>query len=73
MHFFLLKFIQDHLRSVNYLISSNAGILRYGVKKIPTNHGLSQDLETGCPKLAIVKLLGIQIFKGDHNILKFQP
>ena len=29
--------------------------------------GFSQDLETGCPKLAIVKFWGIQIFKGDHN------
>ena len=36
-------------------------------------HGLSQDLETGCLKLAIIKLLGIQNFKGDHNILIFQP
>ena len=35
--------------------------------------GLSQDFETGCPKLAIVKSLGVQIFKGDHNILRFQP
>ena len=35
--------------------------------------GFSQDLETGCPKLAIVKLLGIQNFKGDHNIFRFQP
>ena len=34
---------------------------------------LSQDLETGCLKLAVVKLLGVQIFKGDHNILIFQP
>ena len=33
---------------------------------------LSQDLETGCPKLAIVKSLGVQIFKGDHDILRFQ-
>ena len=31
--------------------------------------GLSQDLETGCLKLAIVKCLGVQIFKGDHNIV----
>ena len=38
----------------------------------PINQGLSQDLETGCPKLAIVKILGVQIFKGDHNILRFQ-
>ena len=35
--------------------------------------GLSQILETGCLKLAIVKFLGIQNFKGDHNILIFQP
>ena len=34
---------------------------------------LSQDLETGCLKLAVVKFLGVQIFKGDDNILIFQP
>ena len=40
---------------------------------------LSQDLETGCLKLAVVKFFGVQIFKGDHkythistiNIYKF--
>ena len=37
------------------------------------HQGLSQDLETWCPKLAIVKFLGVQIFKGGNNILKFQP
>ena len=31
--------------------------------------GRSQDLETRCPKLAIVKFLGVQISKGYHNIL----
>ena len=35
--------------------------------------GLSQDLETGCLKLAIVKFLGVQNFKGDYSILIFQP
>ena len=30
---------------------------------------LSQDLETGCPKLAIVKFLAVLYFKGDHSIL----
>ena len=35
--------------------------------------GLSQYLESGCLKLAIVKSLGVQIFKGHHNILTFQP
>ena len=33
--------------------------------------GLRQDFKIGCPKLAIVKFLGVQIFKGDHNILRF--
>ena len=35
--------------------------------------GLSQDLDTGCLKLAIVRFLGIQIFRGYHNILRFKP
>ena len=30
--------------------------------------GLSQDLETGCPKLAIVQFWGVQFFKGDLNV-----
>ena len=34
--------------------------------------GLSQDLETVCPKLAIVIVVGVQFFKGDHNIIRFQ-
>ena len=34
--------------------------------------GLSQDLETGCLELAVEKYLGVQILKGDHNILIFQ-
>ena len=34
---------------------------------------LTQDLETGCLKLAFVKFWGVHIFKGDHNILIFQP
>ena len=33
-----------------------------------SSQGLSQDLETGCPKLADGKLLGILFFKVDHNI-----
>ena len=32
---------------------------------------LSQDLETGWLKLVVVKFLGVQILKGDHNILIF--
>ena len=36
------------------------------------NKCLSQDLETGCLKLAVGKVLGVQIFKGDPNILIFQ-
>ena len=33
----------------------------------------SLDLETGCLKLAVVQFVGVKIFKGDHNILIFQP
>ena len=35
--------------------------------------GLSQVLGTWYPKSAILKFLVVQIFKGDHNILRFQP
>ena len=35
--------------------------------------GLSQDLETGCPELAILTFLGVQFFKGDHNIHRLNP
>ena len=45
----------------------------YQTAKVSGNQGLCQDLETGCLKLAIVKFWGIQIFKGDQNILRFQP
>ena len=38
-----------------------------------SQHSLSQDLETGCLKLAVVTFLGVQMFKGAHNILLFQP
>ena len=34
--------------------------------------GLSQDFETGCLKLAVVKFWGVQIFKGDYNILMYK-
>ena len=34
---------------------------------------LSQDLETVSLKLAVVKFLGVQNFKGGLNILRFQP
>ena len=43
--------------SKNYLVSKSQA-------------GLSQDLETGWPQLAIVKTLGIQFFKETCNILR---
>ena len=45
----------------------------HGRVQCPLTHGLSQDLETKWPKLAIATFLGIQILKGDHNILIFLP
>ena len=32
-----------------------------------------QNFETGCPKLKIVKSLGVLLFKRDHSILRLQP
>ena len=56
-------------------ISQNIALLSRYFYKSPARcmQCLSQDLETGCLKLAVVKFLGVQIFKGDHNILIFQP
>ena len=42
-------------------------------RRTKVEKGLSQDLETGSPKLATVEYLGVEIFNGDHNILEFQP
>ena len=55
--------------------------IAFGRKVSPTysggfghyRQGLSQDSETGCLKLAIVKFWGVQIIKGGYNILRFQP
>ena len=46
-------------------------MLKYIVNN--ASQGLSQDLETGCPELAILKFWGVQFTKGDHNILRLQP
>ena len=43
------------------------------LKVTSLRQGLIQDLESGCLILAIVKFLDVQIFKEDHNILRFQP
>ena len=36
------------------------------------HQGLSQDLENGCQKLAIVNIVGILSLKGNNNILTFK-
>ena len=38
-----------------------------------SRQGLCQDLETGCQILPILKFMGVQIFKGNLNTLRFQP
>ena len=57
----------------NALIELKKGVNGLMLSLGSFRQGLSQDLETGCLKLAIKKLLGIQIFEGDHNTLRFQP
>ena len=34
---------------------------------------ISQDLESGCPKLTIVKYWDVLLFNGGYNILRLQP
>ena len=60
---------------VQFSVTSPAGLMKFFLNVEPWgfSQGLSQDLETGCPKLAIVKFLGVQVFKGNHNILRLQP
>ena len=67
-----------HMQNLSYtydefLISIRLGpSISSAICKNPSQF-LSQDLETGCLKLAVVKFWGVQIFKGDHNRLIFQP
>ena len=58
-----------------YLVEEREVCYAHGnTYKNADDQGLSQDLETGCPKLAIVKILGAEMCKDwDHNILRFQP
>ena len=57
----------------------DSGILRLlaaltnNLKHTGKNQHLSQNLETCCPKLAILKSIGVLFFRGDHNILRLQP
>ena len=50
----------------------NIKLISRGFQYVSAKQGLSQDLETGCLKLAISKFWGVQIFRGYHNILRFQ-
>ena len=61
-----------NLRLIHTKLRYSPGLADH-LKIYSTDQCLSQDLETGCLKLAVVKFLGVQIFKGDHNILIFQP
>ena len=57
---------------IKKLIPSHGG--KVMPQETPTlTQGLSQDHETGCPKLTIFKFLGVLFFKEDHNILRLQP
>ena len=78
---FFLSYIGNSLLT-KYRINGTIEILYSFIVPIPywtvafleiSIQSLSQDLETGCPKLPILKFWGVQIFKGDHNILRFQP
>ena len=60
--------INDHLRCAGDSKKAIVWISLALLGHKAASQGLSQELETGCLKLAIVKYLGVQIFKGNHNI-----
>ena len=41
--------------------------------RCPNQGPYIQDLETGCPELAMIKFWGVLIFKGDLNTFILQP
>ena len=53
---------------LSMIISSSHFCSNWVLEVYLLEQGLSQDLETGCLKLAIVKFGGVQNFKGAHNI-----
>ena len=54
---------------INYLVKIELTTMRTTTDC--GQQGLSQDLETGSPKLAIVKFWDILFFKGEHNTLSY--
>ena len=51
--------------------SKNNGKGAFGIG-LHRQQGPREDLETGCPKLAIVKFLGVLFFMGDYKKVTFQ-
>ena len=70
-----LELLQAQLEKATAELDTNTAIIEDMKAEMNKGkfQGISQDLETGCPKLAIVKLLGILFFKGDDSILQLQP
>ena len=65
-----------HLNLINILVFAidlHRELACNATPKMGPMQCLSQDLETGCLKLAVVTFLSVQILKGDHNMLIFQP
>ena len=62
-----MRFLEVTIR--NDISHCNQGILCLVKpnKDDSSAQGVSQDLQTGCPKLAIVKFWGVQILKGDYT------
>ena len=53
-----------------FLLYTYRSVKAISTQSRPELLGLSQDLETECPKLLLVNFLGVLSFKGDHNILR---
>ena len=74
----IIQLLNDKMHPYGFKLKISWSPLEYWMSKTfielhYRHQGLSQDFETGCLKLAIVKFWGVQTFRGYHNILRLQP
>ena len=69
----VIALLVQNLERLDETVKEEADGVHNTLGRTSYKQGLSQDLKTGCLKLAIVNFLHGQKLKGDHKILIFQP
>ena len=60
-------------RELYIILENSVHIILFTNQYVYFSIVFNQNFETVCPKLKIVKSLGVLLFKGDHPILRLQP